>query len=189
MTTSWCGGGDGGASAPYYQQVPWWLDWRWASGRDLPAPACPARPPTPPPVFRRRASSLVSERGGDARRSICSACCSYFAAFRVVVGGIYTTRRHTGIVIRSNWPRRGTRRRRHCLWRWENDSMTPNSWPVATPRRYRVRLNTAGVRRRPRGPIYKISYDLSYDYRKFIVRLTYDSDLKRAEISLRNIVS
>ena len=39
------------------------------------------------------------------------------------------------------------------------------------------------------GPIYKISYDLSYDYRKFIVRSTYDSDLKRAEISLRNIVS
>jgi len=39
------------------------------------------------------------------------------------------------------------------------------------------------------GPIYKISYDLSHDYRKFIVRSTYDSDLKRAEISLRNIVS
>jgi len=39
------------------------------------------------------------------------------------------------------------------------------------------------------GPIYKIvSYDLSYDYRKFIVRSTYDSDLKRAEIFLRNIV-
>jgi len=33
-----------------------------------------------------------------------------------------------------------------------------------------------------RGSIYKISYDLSYDYRKFIVRSTYDSDLKRAEI-------
>ena len=28
------------------------------------------------------------------------------------------------------------------------------------------------------GPIYKISYDLSYDYRKFIVRSTYDGDLK-----------
>jgi len=41
----------------------------------------------------------------------------------------------------------------------------------------------------PWGPIYKISYDLSYDYLKFIVRSTYDSDLKRAEISLRNIVS
>ena len=39
------------------------------------------------------------------------------------------------------------------------------------------------------GPIYKISYDLSYDYFKFIVRSTYDSDLKRAEISLRNIIS
>jgi len=32
-------------------------------------------------------------------------------------------------------------------------------------------------------------YDLAYDYRKFIVRSTYDSDLKRVEISLRNIVS
>jgi len=39
------------------------------------------------------------------------------------------------------------------------------------------------------GPIYTISYDLSYDYREFIVRSTYDSDLKRAEISVRNIVS
>jgi len=39
------------------------------------------------------------------------------------------------------------------------------------------------------GPIYKISYDLLYDYRTFIVRSTYDSDLKSAEISLRNIVS
>jgi len=28
------------------------------------------------------------------------------------------------------------------------------------------------------GTIYKTSYDLSYDYRKFIVRSTYDSDLK-----------
>jgi len=44
-------------------------------------------------------------------------------------------------------------------------------------------------RRYTGGPIYKISYDLSYDYSKFIVRSTYDSDLKRAEISLRNIVS
>jgi len=40
-----------------------------------------------------------------------------------------------------------------------------------------------------RGPIYKISYDLSYDYREFVVRSTDDSDLTRAEISLRNIVS
>jgi len=39
------------------------------------------------------------------------------------------------------------------------------------------------------GPIYKISYDLSYHYRKFIVRPTYDSDLESAKISLRNIVS
>jgi len=38
-------------------------------------------------------------------------------------------------------------------------------------------------------PIYKISYDLSLDYRKFIIRSTYDCDLKRAEISVRNIVS
>ena len=35
------------------------------------------------------------------------------------------------------------------------------------------------------GPIYKISYDLAYDYRKFIVRSTCDSDLTCAEISLR----
>jgi len=34
-----------------------------------------------------------------------------------------------------------------------------------------------------RGLIYKISYDSSYDYRNFIVRSTYDSDLKRAEMS------
>ena len=38
---------------------------------------------------------------------------------------------------------------------------------------------------KPRGPIYKISYDLAYDYRKFIVRPAYDSDLTCAEISLR----
>jgi len=38
------------------------------------------------------------------------------------------------------------------------------------------------------GPIYRISYDLAYDHRKFIVRSTYYSDLKRVEISLRNIV-
>ena len=37
----------------------------------------------------------------------------------------------------------------------------------------------------PRGPIYKISYDLAYDYRNFIVRSTQDSDLTCAEISLR----
>jgi len=35
------------------------------------------------------------------------------------------------------------------------------------------------------GPIYKIFYDLAYDYRKFIVRSIYDSDLTCAEISLR----
>jgi len=29
------------------------------------------------------------------------------------------------------------------------------------------------------GPIYKMSYDLSEDNLKFIVRLTYDSDLER----------
>ena len=40
-----------------------------------------------------------------------------------------------------------------------------------------------------RGPICRISYDLAYDYRKFIAKSTYDSDLERAEISLRNIVS
>ena len=37
--------------------------------------------------------------------------------------------------------------------------------------------------------MYKISYDLAYDYRKFIVRSTYYSDIKRAEISLRNIAN
>jgi len=41
------------------------------------------------------------------------------------------------------------------------------------------------VRLVSRGPIYNISYDLAYDYRKFIVRSTYDSDLTGAEISLR----
>ena len=35
----------------------------------------------------------------------------------------------------------------------------------------------------------KISYDLLYDYGKFIVRSTYDSDLQRAKTSFRNIVS
>ena len=39
------------------------------------------------------------------------------------------------------------------------------------------------------GPIYKISYHLSQDDLKFIVKSTYDSDLKRVEISLGNIVS
>jgi len=40
------------------------------------------------------------------------------------------------------------------------------------------------------GPIYKISYDLIYrKVIEFIVRSTYDSDLQRAKISLRNIVS
>ena len=39
------------------------------------------------------------------------------------------------------------------------------------------------------GPIYKISYDLLQDYRKFIVRSTYNSDLQRAKSCLANIVS
>ena len=39
------------------------------------------------------------------------------------------------------------------------------------------------------GPIYETYYGLSYDYPKFIVRSTCDSDLQRAKISLRNIVS
>ena len=39
------------------------------------------------------------------------------------------------------------------------------------------------------GTIYKISYHLSQDDLKFIVKSTYDSDLKRVEISLGNIVS
>jgi len=36
---------------------------------------------------------------------------------------------------------------------------------------------------RIRGPIYKISYDLSQDYREFIVTSAYDSDLQRAKSS------
>ena len=51
--------------------------------------------------------------------------------------------------------------------------------------RHRLRFCPA----RQGGPIYKISYDLAYDYRKFIAKSTYGSDLERAEISLRNIVS
>jgi len=45
--------------------------------------------------------------------------------------------------------------------------------------------DAASVWVRTWGPIYKISYDLAYDYRKFIVRSTYDSDITCAEISLR----
>ena len=37
--------------------------------------------------------------------------------------------------------------------------------------------------------MYKMSYDLSYNYLKFIVRPTYDSDSQHAEIDLRNVVS
>ena len=40
-----------------------------------------------------------------------------------------------------------------------------------------------------RGLIYKISYDLSYDYLESIVRSTYDSDLQHAKPSAKNIVS
>ena len=50
-------------------------------------------------------------------------------------------------------------------------------------------VSRANPSNHPWGPIYKFSYDLSYDYRKFIVRSTYDSDLKSAKISFRNIVS
>ena len=49
--------------------------------------------------------------------------------------------------------------------------------------------NVSPIRLIPWGPIYKISYAFSQDYRKFIVRSTYDSDLKSAKISFRNIVS
>jgi len=42
---------------------------------------------------------------------------------------------------------------------------------------------------KPGAKYYKISYDLSHDYLKFIVRSTYDSDSRRAKISPRNIVS
>jgi len=39
------------------------------------------------------------------------------------------------------------------------------------------------------GPIYEISYNLLSDYLLFVVRSTYDSDLQRSKISLRNIVN
>ena len=52
-----------------------------------------------------------------------------------------------------------------------------------------VEFDTDQTLSETRGSIYNISYDLSYDCRKFIVRSTYDSDLKRAEIYLRNVVS
>ena len=48
-------------------------------------------------------------------------------------------------------------------------------------------LSLASVK--SRGLIYKIFYDLSQDYLKFIVRSTNDSDLQCAKISVRNIVS
>jgi len=39
------------------------------------------------------------------------------------------------------------------------------------------------------GPIYNILYDSSYDYLKFVVWSTYNSDLQRAKIYLRNIAA
>jgi len=39
------------------------------------------------------------------------------------------------------------------------------------------------------GPIYKISYDLSEDYLKFIVGSTYNSELQHAKLFPRNIAS
>jgi len=50
-----------------------------------------------------------------------------------------------------------------------------------------MQCNRVAVEQGP--PIYKISYDLSQDYRKFIVRSTYDSDLQRAKSSHGNTVS
>ena len=52
-----------------------------------------------------------------------------------------------------------------------------------------MKLGYYAVPQPARGPIYKISYDLSYDYLEFIVRSTYDSDLQRAKISARNILT
>ena len=49
--------------------------------------------------------------------------------------------------------------------------------------------NLIGCSETSLGPIYKISYDLSYAYVKFIVISTYDGDFQRAKISFRNIVS
>ena len=40
-----------------------------------------------------------------------------------------------------------------------------------------------------RGPILPNILRFILDYRKFVVRSTYDSDLQRAKIFLRNIVS
>jgi len=64
-------------------------------------------------------------------------------------------------VLRADWPRRGILE----TTEWRHFSLST------------------------RGLIYKISYNLSYDYLKFIVRSTYDSDLQRAKIYLGNIVS
>jgi len=52
-------------------------------------------------------------------------------------------------------------------------------------------LSTVVANLYSRGParIYKISYDLSSDCRKFIVGSTYDSDLQRAKLFPRNIAS
>ena len=63
---------------------------------------------------------------------------------------------------------------------------------VRRPAKISLRNNVANLRKAPltsRGPIYKISYDLTGDNRKFIVRSTYNTDLQRAKICLRNIVS
>ena len=40
-----------------------------------------------------------------------------------------------------------------------------------------------------RGQIYNISYDISCAFLNLVVRSTYDSDLRCAKISLKNIIS
>ena len=45
-----------------------------------------------------------------------------------------------------------------------------------------VSFSVSIVRSQFWGQIYKISYDLSQHYLKFIVRSTYDSDLERAKL-------
>jgi len=60
---------------------------------------------------------------------------------------------------------------------------------LSLTRRYCIEMSVNSDSLTFRGPIYKISYDLSSDYRKFFVRSTYYSDLKVLKISFRNIVS
>ena len=57
--------------------------------------------------------------------------------------------------------------------------------PHIQPKQHKITIDTDALYFW--GPIYKISYDLSQDYLTFIVKSTYDGDLQRAKISVRNI--